>query len=255
MSALALGVLGASLLGSFHCAGMCGGLVAIYAGGSARGREAWTAHAAYNGGRLLAYITLGGLAGLAGAALDLAGAAAGFQRIAAAVAGALIVVWGLATLLESRGVRVPAPRASRFVRGIVGRMLGRVASTRAPTRGLVMGLLTGLLPCGWLWAFIVTAAGTGSALDGAVTMAAFWAGTLPVMTTVGMGVRAVAGPLRRHLPAVSGVLLIMVGLLAVTGRLRAPAPGHTPHGDTGHAAPWIERVAPDAPPPESHGHR
>lgn len=255
MTALALGVLGASLLGSVHCAGMCGGLVAVYAGGAARGREAWTAHAAYNGGRLLAYTTLGGLAGLAGAALDLAGAAAGLQRVAAAVAGTLIIVWGLATLLESRGIRVPVPRASRFVRGIAGRMLGRVASTRAPTRGLVMGLLTGLLPCGWLWAFVVTAAGTGSGLDGVVTMTAFWVGTLPVMTTVGMGVAAMTGPLRRHLGAVTGVLLITVGLLAVTGRLRAPEPGHSHHGDTGHGAPSIERMAPDAPSRESHDHR
>ena len=69
MTALIATVLGASLLGSAHCAGMCGGFVAFYAGGAAslRGRAAWSCHLAYNGGRLAAYATLGGAAGLLGA--------------------------------------------------------------------------------------------------------------------------------------------------------------------------------------------
>ena len=57
-------VLVASLLGSPHCAGMCGGFVCFYStqGGGAR----WYSHLAYNGGRLLSYLGLGLAAGLVG---------------------------------------------------------------------------------------------------------------------------------------------------------------------------------------------
>ena len=43
----------ASLLGSAHCAGMCGGFVCFYSGGTGATRATLRAHAPYNGGRLV----------------------------------------------------------------------------------------------------------------------------------------------------------------------------------------------------------
>ena len=63
MIALAGSVLLASLLGSPHCAGMCGGFVCFYSGQDGRGQT--RAHAAYNLGRLVSYLVLGLLAGSA----------------------------------------------------------------------------------------------------------------------------------------------------------------------------------------------
>ncbi|MFQ5457683.1 MAG: sulfite exporter TauE/SafE family protein, partial [Myxococcota bacterium] len=40
------------------------------------------------------------------------------------------------------------------------------------------------------------AAGSGGAANGALVMSAFWLGTLPVMLAVGVGLQALAGPLR-----------------------------------------------------------
>ncbi len=222
MTALALTVFAASLLGSLHCAGMCGGLVAFYSGGQRGGRLA--PHLAYNAGRLAAYATLGGIAGALGAALDATGAWLGIQRVAAALAGALIVLWGVAALGESLGVRVPRPGAPAALRGLVSRGIARIAGRAPATRALVIGLLTGCLPCGWLYAFVVTAAGTGNALAGAMVMALFWMGTLPVMLSLGLGIAAITGPLRRHLPAACAVAMIVVGLIAVAGRLRPVDP-------------------------------
>jgi sulfite exporter TauE/SafE len=78
--------------------------------------------------------------------------------------------------------------------------------------------LSGFLPCGWLWAFVVTAAGTGSAMKGAAVMTAFWAGTVPALLAVGLGAQLVSAPLRRHAPAVTAVLLVCLGLYAILGR-------------------------------------
>jgi sulfite exporter TauE/SafE len=224
MIALALTVFTASLVGSLHCAGMCGGFVAFYAGdpaGRMRG-AALGGHAAYSAGRLAAYGVLGALAGGLGAALDATGALLGIQRAAAVLAGLLIAAWGLAALSASLGARVPRVSAPLALAGLVSRVLAGLARRPPITRALALGVLTGALPCGWLWAFVVTAAGTGSALGGAALMAVFWAGTLPVMATLGLGLAALAGPFRRYVPAACAVAMIVVGLLALAGRMRPP---------------------------------
>ena len=64
-------ILVASLLGSVHCAGMCGGFVCFYAAGA---RTTLATHVAYNLGRLVSYLLLGVMAGLVGMSVDRAGA-------------------------------------------------------------------------------------------------------------------------------------------------------------------------------------
>jgi hypothetical protein len=85
-------------------------------------------------------------------------------------------------------------------------------------RAGVVGLLSGFLPCGWLWAFVVTAAGTGSALKGAAVLAAFWAGTVPALVAVGLGLQLVSAPLRQRVPVITAILLMALGLYAILGR-------------------------------------
>jgi uncharacterized protein len=238
MTALIATVLAASLLGSVHCAGMCGGFVGFYAGGAAslRGRAAWWCHLAYNGGRLIAYVALGAAAGLLGAALDTTGGVLlGVQRITAVVAGVLITLWGVHTLLEALGVRTVRLGAPRALRSLAGRGIGAVAAAPPLPRALAVGLATGLLPCGWLYAFLVTAAGTGSALGGAALMAVFWLGTVPAMLSVGIGLQVLAGPLRRHIPVACATAMIVVGLLAVGGRVVVVEPGAGATGPASHA--------------------
>jgi hypothetical protein len=226
VTALVAAVFVASLVGSLHCAGMCGGLVAFYAGGTAgtgsgtgAARGGWAAHAAYSLGRLIVYAAIGALAGTLGAALDgIGGTLAGVQRVAAVVAGLFIAAWGVYSLLIALGFAVPRLPVPAAVSRPVARGIRAVAGQPAALRGLVVGLLTGLLPCGWLWAFAATAAGTGSAARGALVMAVFWTGTLPVLVALGAGVQTLAGPLRRHVPAITAVALIVVGLFAVVTR-------------------------------------
>jgi len=175
-------------------------------------------HAAYSGGRLFTYAALGLAAGSLGAVLDLAGSLAGFQRSAAVVAGSIMVIWGILALLQIRGVRL----FSHGSGSRLGRWLHRgfaLISQKPPlVRAATVGLLSGLLPCGWLWAFLVTAAGTGSATNGILVMSAFWAGTVPALVAVGLGAQLVAAPLRRHVPAVTAVLLVALGVFAIISR-------------------------------------
>jgi hypothetical protein len=214
--ALAASVFVAALLGSAHCAAMCGGLACFVAGSGGSVRST----AAYNGGRLAAYLSLGALGGAAGAGFDRAGALAGWSRPAAVVAGSLMIAWGGFTALQALGLRARLPAMPAAARGALAAAL-RALSGRSPTeRGLALGLLTPLLPCGWLYAFVATAAATGSPLHGAAVMGVFWAGTVPIMATLGLGLQRAFGPMRARLPAATSFALVVIGLLTVAGRFK-----------------------------------
>ena len=224
MGGLVIPVLAASLVGSLHCAGMCGGFTAFYAGADAgSGRRRAFAHAAYNSGRLVTYLTLGAAAGALGRAVDLAGSAAGIGRIAGALAGALMLVWSLSLLLEHAGVSFLRLRLPRRLESGIGGMLTRLRAKPPLVRAALLGLSSTLLPCGWLYAFAVTAAGTGSVLGGMTVMAAFWLGTLPLLVGLGIGVQHLSARLRRHLPVLTACALFAVGLAGVMNRVNLPA--------------------------------
>lgn len=217
MITLAAAVLFASLLGSLHCAGMCGPFVA-FAVNDPAGAPQTRLQLAYHLGRLTTYMLLGAAAGAAGALIDLTSTLAGLQPLAMAAAGGLMMVFGGLELARVVGLRMGHARPPQaMVRAVQAGQ--RVAFTMPPVRrALTIGLLTTLLPCGWLYAFAITAAGTGRPLAGAAVMAVFWAGTLPVLITLGMGVQAAMGALGKRMPAVCAIALIGVGMYTLAGR-------------------------------------
>jgi sulfite exporter TauE/SafE len=251
MIALFVAVAVSSFAGSLHCVAMCGPLVGLHAG--ARSLRLAVIHAL---GRLTTYATLGAMAGLFGRAVDLAGRLAAVQHVAAIVAGAVIVAWGARAIAVALGWLHARPATATLWKRGLSQIRGRRPSgfpppkvfsilvprfartTRTENRSIVVGrrvwltgVLTGLLPCGWLWAFVVSAAATASPATGAAMMAVFWLGTVPAMT----GVLAFGGPMidriRRRLPVLSACVLIALGLVTLGARWRdAGVTGiNTPH--------------------------
>jgi sulfite exporter TauE/SafE len=223
--ALLAGIVVTSVVGSVHCLAMCGPLVGLH-GGAKTMRLALT----HSLGRLTTYVVLGAIAGLVGSAVNLAGHMADVQRAATLLAALVIVVLGVLQIVQVRR----RPRPSRF-----GNALVRIHTQRPARRAWLIGTLTGLIPCGWLWAFVIVAAGTASPLLGAATMAAFWLGTVPAM----VGLLRVTGPLlarvRARMPAVTAIALIAIGLGTLALRWRDAGAQqvqqphcHTPSGAT-----------------------
>lgn len=210
----------ASLFGSLHCAGMCGPFVAFALGPPGEGHSRWKLQAAYNGGRLVTYTILGAVAGSLGALVDMTSALAGLQPVAMALAGGLMVALGVTELLRHFGHRIASIKPPKLLVTTVQRGQRMALALQPTQRALAIGLLTTLLPCGWLYAFALTAAGTGDPLAGAVVMAVFWVGTLPVLVSLGAGIQAALGVLGKRLPVVCAVALIAVGLATLGGRLR-----------------------------------
>lgn len=216
-------VLVASVLGSVHCAGMCGGLVLFAVGADpAKTPRRIPLHVAYHAGRGIAYTFLGLMAGSIGAAVEFSGRQAGFQQTGAMLAGGAMIAFGGIALLRVVGLRagnLPLPK--RWTQ-LVERGHRAAFAMPATPRAWVVGLLTPLLPCGWLYAFALAAAGTGSAVFGALVLAAFWIGTLPLMVPLGAGLQFLTGPLRRRVPAITAVIVVVLGVLTTMGRISLP---------------------------------
>jgi uncharacterized protein len=232
MTGSVLGILAASLLGSVHCAAMCGGFVCFAAGSTTPGRGAspMRAHAMYHIGRLVSYLALGAAAGGLGASLTRLGALAGIARGATIVAGALMVGWAVSTIAAQRGIAFPSPTIPAGWPKMIGGMLYRFRDAPAGVRAALTGLATTLLPCGWLYVFVAAAGGTGRVVDAMLMMAIFWLGTVPALVAIGVGAHHVFGPLRRQLPTLGALTVLAIGVLAIAGRLTmtvaAPTHGH-----------------------------
>ncbi|MCS7037412.1 MAG: sulfite exporter TauE/SafE family protein [Saprospiraceae bacterium] len=194
------------LAGSIHCAGMCGPLMlALPLAHGSRKADWWTA-AAYQIGRVSVYAALGLFFGLVGKGIRVAG----FQQALAIGGGALLVVGALFPLVLERGaLRLPGlHRLTTWVQQRISALLQRnsLFATAA------IGALNGLLPCGLVYAALAGAISTAEGWQGAVFMAAFGAGTTPLLFLL-MGGRSTLSPAwRLRLRRLQPIALAAVGL-------------------------------------------
>jgi len=210
----------ASLLGSLHCAGMCGAFLALaVCGTECTKTQARRAHASYHLGRLVSYTLFGVIAGVLGQSFDFAATFAGVQGAAAGVAAGSMILFGLLMLVRTLGTRLPRVPVPVAWTALAGRM-HRLALDQPPAmRAVLIGVFTVLLPCGWLWAFALVAAGTASAWSGALVMAVFWLGTLPMLVAMGTSLRAVGGWMGRRMPVFASIALVLAGVATLAMRV------------------------------------
>jgi hypothetical protein len=212
---------GFGFVGSVHCAQMCGPIVLSYSLASPGApRSLALSHAFYNLGRTLTYTLLGAIAGTAGGMIGSAANLVGVEKGAMLVAGVLMVIGGLmmSGLIPSGGLlRIGGTGLSaRLFHGA-----GRLISSPHPASKLGLGLVLGLLPCGLLWAAMLKAAGTGSPLNGALTMAAFGLGTAGALGALGAFSSLIGARLGRFSNALAAASIIVVGALLVWRGLSA----------------------------------
>jgi sulfite exporter TauE/SafE len=260
------------LMGSVHCIGMCGGIVGALssaapergaqaapsllryapsaAGASARiisihpspvARDSAIAQdlarvLCYNLGRLSSYAAAGALAGGIAAGLlrgaDVLGWLAPAQQLAYAAANLVLVLLGL-YLTQWWGALARIERLGQGLWAAVRPLAARFIPVDTPAKALALGGLWGWLPCGMVYSALLTALMAGSAVDGALTMLAFGAGTLPVLLAAGIsGARLRRMASRPAWRRAAGIVVLAFGVL---GLLRA-----ADIGGLGIARGWID---------------
>ncbi len=210
---------------SLHCVSMCGPLVLTYA---VKGEEdgPWyrkmVPNAAYQGAKILSYMMVGLLLGAVGAFLNLDAA----RPYVYYVAGAFMIVLGLGMTGKVPWAARLTPRPPKFLLDAIVKL--RRKSTADAEHGtstlatpITFGLMTGLLPCGPLMAAQVAAAASGSALTGAVGMAAFGLGTAPLMVAFGTAGSMIPRVWKQRMMSVLAVGVILFGLVFINRGLVA----------------------------------
>ncbi|GGE17528.1 MULTISPECIES: sulfite exporter TauE/SafE family protein [Sphingobacterium] len=161
------------LLGSIHCAVMCGPLLlAVQAGQSISWKTTFN-KLLYQLGRILTYGFLGLLLGLLGNAATIQGWQQGFSL----VTGIILFSIGLFYMFgKSSGklVALQTKAIQPFAR-FMGQWLYR------PGGSFVAGILNGILPCGMVYMALASAVNANSLSNSFLFMLLFGLGTLPLL--------------------------------------------------------------------------
>ncbi len=210
------------LLGSLHCAAMCGGIAASVGLGARRG-NAFASALRVNLARIASYTLAGAIAGGIGGGIV---AIARFEQlqIALRVALGLVLIVVALRLFDRRGrlgfLRAPAGRLWQFLAPLQKRLM----PADTPLRQLGVGVLWGWLPCGLSGTLLLAAWFSASAATGGLLMAAFGFGTLATMLPLAWtGSRLFASFERSGARTAAAGLVLAAGLLTI-------------------AAPWLMQI-------------
>lgn len=202
----------AGLMSLPHCAFMCGPLAGAACGtDGARSRSG----AAYIATRALAYTLLGALAGGAGGLID-AFLPPTWARTLLAMSLALGMV-----ILAVRLFRASSER--RAVRTFEPELVPLRTKPTTLAKPMLLGALTALLPCGSLYAALLVAGATASALTGALSMFGFALGSAPALVLWQSFARWSVRMGRDTQVGLGVVFLVFAGLLIARGWPREDA--------------------------------
>ncbi len=214
------------LLGSTHCIGMCGGIVgALDMGLRKPGRSSFAMfsyHFAYNCGRIISYIVIGGLGGYLGANIAEIGPTMAFPVGPMITAIFMIALglylanwWQALSILEKLGNHVwqkIQPIGQRFL------------PVQNHTQAFGVGLIWGWLPCGLVYTAVAWSLSTGDPAQAVILMFGFGLGTLPTMLFIGGSLGRLNAWIRKQqVRTVAGVIIIAFGIYTAVSSFIQPA--------------------------------
>lgn len=216
------GALLSGLLGSAHCVLMCSGIATSINAGQAR-PSFWMALQP-NLGRVAGYTLAGAAVGALGGGLLQLARAPELALTLRALVGVVLIIVAL-RMLDTRGrlgyLRSPGGMFWHWLQPLQKQL---VPADTVPKR-LALGLLWGWLPCGLSTTLLTAAWLQGNAWHGALTMAAFGAGTCVVMVPLTWaGARVAQGLQRGRGKQLAALGLLLLGVLTLAAPWLAQAP-------------------------------
>ena len=199
-----------AFLGSGHCLGMCGPIVAALSLAKPGRESGIFIHLLYNCGRLTTYVLIGLAAGWIGSLLNTAQSFSLLTQGLLIIADLAVIAIGLRTsglFKRLAFIHLEIPGAL----GRITRVVTYLKQLPALAAALPLGLIMGLLPCGFLYAIALAAAGRGSPVEGGLIMLAFGLGTFPALFFFGSAVHWLSKAMRVELLRWAGFMVVFIG--------------------------------------------
>ncbi|USZ15262.1 sulfite exporter TauE/SafE family protein [Moraxella sp. FZFQ2102] len=235
---LVFAALSMGLLGSPHCLGMCGGIVAAFSLSMQSQSPAKKAllMAGYHLGRLGSYLILGVIASLLGQEiLSPLMANGNFPKYL--LGGALVFA---ALLMLGVPVLNRLEKAGLGLWNALAPIRTKVLPMDNLPKAVAAGLLWGFLPCGLVYGALGVALSLSAdqqiGLSAAGFMVFFWLGTLPMLLATGSLIHWLRSKIANfHLRKFSGAILLISGLAIAFSSpiMQAMHGGHGGHSDHG----------------------
>lgn len=211
-----LTIISIAVLGSFgHCVGMCGGIVMAYS--STKIKSDWSkkvqaiAHLFYSFGRITTYTLVGAFMGFVGSVVTFNSLT---NSILLFLTGIMMVLVGFSLLGKIKFLTVLEHTCSKST--LYQKTFKKLLGSDSLTSFYLLGALNGLLPCGFVYAFAIIAAGTASAFWGAVTMLIFGLSTMPALFSLGFFIGLFKqSNLRDLFIKVAAVLVVLFGIYMI----------------------------------------
>lgn len=201
---LAITALTMGLVGSLHCAGMCGPIMLILPFQQLKGWQKAAGLALYHFSRISVYVLMGVAMHTFRHLFH-----PEWQQTVSLVLGSLLLAFGLYSFLaQNKTIRIPWT-------GWVQRQASRFMGKPSLPALMAAGALNGLLPCGLVYMALSLAATAPSTTDAAMALYFFGAGTLPMLLSITLlqkriGI-AFSGMVKRFVP----VMLLFFGVLFI----------------------------------------
>ncbi|WP_430615551.1 sulfite exporter TauE/SafE family protein [Flavobacterium sp. JP2137] len=166
------------LLSSLHCIGMCGPIAVMLPVSRNNPTQKVIEMFTYHFGRITAYSLLGLLFGLFGKGLYLAG----LQQQISIIVGVLMIVYALIPQqnLGKLNFLMPFYRLVSKLKSALGKQFKKKSKGSL----YLIGFFNGFLPCGMVYVALFGAIATQNIGMGALYMAFFGLGTIPLMSAV-----------------------------------------------------------------------
>jgi len=197
---------------SFHCVGMCGGLVVTYTARhqtqSQEKKISFTPHLQYNVGRIISYTLIGAILGGFGSFFAINPT---FTGVIVLIAGVFMILMGLSLLTNFKWLEKIKLRTPIFI----ARFLYSQRHTRKPRGPFIIGLLNGFMPCGPLQAMQLYALASGNILTGAISMGVYGLGTVPLLFGFGSFISLISHDKIKQVMKFSGVIVMILGLFMI----------------------------------------
>ena len=216
-SALILG-----LLGSLHCAGMCGPIALALPLNNQSWFSRITGGLLYNSGRTITYVLLGAASGLAGMGLALGG----MQQWTSIIAGAVMILSILVpriSMLNDGFNKIAGPFTN-----LLKQAFSRLFFRRTFGSLFIIGILNGFLPCGLVYIALAGALVMSHFYQGAMYMLLFGIGTIPVMITISLAGNLISQKIRLSLSRIVPYFIVLLGILFILRGLNLGIPYVSP---------------------------